>query len=504
MLCVLAADEITDDAPAGADGRLPAVTVASAASLPLLDQSWAWAHVQVDAYDPATESIATVVDASPLRARSRLLAPRHLLPRTAYTAMLVPAFERGRLAGLREPVPDSVDGLAAAWAAGATAIRLPVYYRWSFQTGDQADFEQLARRLTARAADPSTGVFTLDARTPDPALPAASADPMTGTGALAAPAATSSPWPATERGPFVGALAAMLNQPADLLDHAGGEPLVAPPLWVRWQAATDRLDPTDGATPAWFQELNADPRLRVAAGLGAEVIRRNDDALMAAAWDQVAGILAANAQMRRAQLAREASVRLLTNHLSTLDQDMLVQVTAPLHAHLTAAAAIPASSSTSAVATATVATIHERLRASPIPPGALDGQLRRLRRPAVAAGAVAVRRGGAASRRCAGAASGGRAAARRRPGAVGFSAARRPAAPAPSLDTAGGLLDRLNRGVLRARPPVPTPDTMLVLTAEAPPGRLPIVDIGGLDIGGLAGGVIRAVAPRLPSQPGPG
>ena len=111
VLCVLADGEITDEAPAGADGRLPAVTVASAAALPRLDQSWAWAHVQVDAFDPSSESLAAV-SVQPGRSRSRLLAPRHLLPRTSYTALLVPAFERGRLAGLRETVPDTVDGLA--------------------------------------------------------------------------------------------------------------------------------------------------------------------------------------------------------------------------------------------------------------------------------------------------------------------------------------------------------------------------------------------------------
>src|SRR5215472_9631024 len=44
VLCVLTADEITDEAPAGADGRLPAVTVTSTAALPRLSQSWAWSH----------------------------------------------------------------------------------------------------------------------------------------------------------------------------------------------------------------------------------------------------------------------------------------------------------------------------------------------------------------------------------------------------------------------------------------------------------------------------
>src|SRR5262249_41916524 len=208
VLCVLTTDEITDEAPAGADGRLPAVTVTLAAALPRLDQSWAWAHAQVSAYDPASETLPAIVDSQPARARARprRARPRPLRPPPDYTARLGRASGRGRLAGLREPVPDAVDSLAPAWADGATAVRLPVYYRWSFQTGDQADFEQLARRLTGRVVDADVGVFGLDARTADPALPSASTQLLTETAALTNPDATPGPWPTTEREPFAPAL----------------------------------------------------------------------------------------------------------------------------------------------------------------------------------------------------------------------------------------------------------------------------------------------------------
>ena len=129
---------------------MPAVIIDSAASLPRLDQVWAWAHVQVDGFDPATEQLADVVHNQPRRVRARLLAPRLLAPRTAYTALLVPTFERGRRAGLREPVTDDVAGTLPAWAPDATRVRLPVYFRWSFATGEEGDFEALAQRLVAR------------------------------------------------------------------------------------------------------------------------------------------------------------------------------------------------------------------------------------------------------------------------------------------------------------------------------------------------------------------
>lgn len=413
VLAVLAAGEIVDEAAAGPDGRLAAITVGSAEALPRLDQSWAWAHVQVDGFDPATETLAGV---TATRLRSRLLAARRLTPRTDYTAVLVPAFERGRLAGLREPLAETVDGLAPAWLPTATGVRLPVYHRWSFRTGEQAGFEQLARRLTARVAGPTVGLSAMDVTSPDPALPAASGTPLDLAGALVAPAAVARDWPAGERAAFTAAVAALLNQPADAIEHGDAQPIVAPPLWGRWQAARDRLDPEPAASPQWFHELNADPRLRAAAGLGAEVVRRNDEQLMAAAWNQVEGVLAANEQLRRAQLAREASVKLLTRHLSTMDTDTFLRVTAPVQSRLVAPTPPPAHRE---AATPVAVTVAHRLRTSPIPHGALDGRLRRIRRAA-------------------------------------------PAVTAPGPGAAGGLLDRLNRREVRSRPPVPTPKGMLV------------------------------------------
>jgi hypothetical protein len=505
VLCVLTADEISDDSPGGADGRLPAITVATAAALPRLEQSWAWAHVQVTGFDPATENLAAVVDSQPVRSRSRLLAPRHLLPHTEYTAVLVPAFERGRLAGLRLPVPDTVDSLAPSWTDAGTAIRLPVYYRWTFPTGEQADFEQLASRLTARVVDAGVGVYRLDVQAPDPALPPASSGALTGTAALTNPDAAPGPWADSDRTPFVTALAAMLNQPAQLLAASGGDRVVAPPLWGQWHAAINQLDPAAGAQPVWFHQLNADPRLRVAAGLGAEVVRRNDDQLMAAAWDQVEGILAANAALRRAQLAREASSRLLANHLSTLDGDTLLQVTGPTHGRVAAAAAplvpgaIP-SASTRGV-TPVVATVHERLRASPIPAGALDGQLRRLRRRAASSGATPVPAPTPAPGPSQIPTPGPRPAVAT-PGAAGSAALGRATAAAATAAAvpSTGLLDRLNRRDLRPRPPVPTPSGLLILQRETPPGRppIPVFNVGVLS-GGLESNV--GTAATIPATP---
>jgi hypothetical protein len=405
-LAILMQDEIEAEAPAQGDGTLQAITVTSAAALPRLSQSWAWAHVQVDGFDPASETLDGVVTGEPRRVRSRLMAPRRLAPRTHYRAFLVPVFERGRRAGLLEALDDTVDALTPAWADDASHIRLPVYWSWSFDTGEAGDFESLVRRLRARAVDDGVGLRDMDVSVPDPALPAAAGGPLAMEGALMSPAAEPTVWAAAERAAYSAALADLLNRQAEALSQAGSPRTVAPPLWVRWQAAGDRLDPAAGAEPLWFHDLNSDPRLRAGAGLGAEVVRRNDQQLMAEAWEQVEGILEANAEMRRAQASREASLRLHDRHFAPLEAETLLAVTAPQHAHFTLSAV----------------TAHEVLRRSPVPAGALAGGMRRVLRPA-----------GPIARRAA------RVRDRERP----------------------PLLARLNRGEVRARPPVPTPDGMV-------------------------------------------
>lgn len=404
-LAVLAEDEILEETPASGDGRLPAI-VATGASLPLLHQSWAWAHVQVDGFDPAAESLDDVVTNQPQRVRSRLLAPRRLLPRTGYRAFLVPTFERGRRAGLHEPIDDTVDALAPAWASDDPSVRLPYYYTWSFQTGEKGDFETLVRRLRARPVDRGVGIRPMDVSTPDPALPSAATEPLALEGALMSPAAEVTPWNPAERDAFVSRLADLLNRQSEALETEGVERTVAPPLWVRWHAKATRLNTEPTARPAWFHELNADPRLRAAAGLGAEVVRRNDQQLMAEAWNQVEGVLEANAELRRAQLSRETSERIFRRHLTPLRTDTFIQLTAPLHARFTLSPE----------------TVRAVLRRSPIPEGALTGGMRRVLRP-----------GGGAGRRI---------------------ARLRQTGAAP-------LLERLNRGEVRARPPRETPEGMI-------------------------------------------
>ena len=85
---------------------------------------------------------------------------------------------------------------------------------------------------------------------------------------------------------------------------------------------------------AWPNELNLDPRQRVTAALGTQVVQREQEQLMAAAWEQLEAVQAANQAMRLRQLAQATHDTLLDNTIRHLSEDDLLQVTAPAHTRL--------------------------------------------------------------------------------------------------------------------------------------------------------------------------
>lgn len=414
VLIALADEEIaaaTDADPLR--GTLPTVTVADDRHLPNLAQSWAWAHVQIAGLEPDRAGdlaeIARIDREEPQRTVARLLCPRHLRPRTAYTALLVPAFERGRLAGFGRD-PAAIDALAPAWPADpAVPVTLPVYFQWRFQTADAGDFESLVRELLPpKVLTAAVGRRTMDASQPGAGLPPATlADgaALTLEGALMSPASRDSLPSWTNRQPFVGALEDRLNAPADLLAGSGGPPAIAPPLYGRWYAGRPRLEAH--RAPSWFDEVNGDPRLRAIAGLGARVVRDQQNQLLAAAWDQVEGVLEANRQLRQAQMGTAVATRLVERDLAGLEAGAVMAVTAPILGRVMASPR----------------TIRATLKDSPLPEGVLEPQFRRLTRPLGPVGRRHARMAG-------------------RSGRFGIDAIR-----------VGGLLERLNRGELPLPPP---------------------------------------------------
>jgi hypothetical protein len=330
---------------------------------PLTD-AWAWAHAQVMGAKPATAQTEPTLERrlSEVNAAhnlSRLLCPRRLAARTHYVACVVPTFLAGVHTGLGLP---PVTTLAPAWSTAQPvasdaesldelpdAVELPVYYSWSFTTGEDGNFESLARRLRPAVAPPGVGRRRVDATQPWAGLEFDAADPgaqIVVEGPVVSPQRPTSAdgWPSEAEQqwsqPVTDELIGKLNRP-DVQAHASSpgpnsepssdRPIVAPPLYGSNHARQPRIETESDDQPAWFRELNLDPRNRIVAGLGTRVVQAEQEDLMAAAWDQVAGLEAVNRALRLAQLAKHVSASLHRRHLARFPDSALLKVTERVH-----------------------------------------------------------------------------------------------------------------------------------------------------------------------------
>jgi hypothetical protein len=326
---VLIALKLTEYSPvAGAPQPLPAIDVTDVAGLQPLDDSWNWAHVQV----AGDAGLAATLASQPAAVISRLLCPRRLDPETTYTAFVVPAFEIGRQAGLGLDV-SGMTSTGPAWTQATSApLRLPVYYQFQFHTSDQGDFESLVRKLAPVKLGPGIGQRPMAVDDPAPDFPSGGG-PLGLPGALQSLATQPTPWPDPDKTNFQVAMQGLVDRMQPVTDNpAAPDPQVVPPLYGAWQAG--RFSATPGGT-GWLDELSLDPRNRTAAGMGVQVVQAGLTALLASAWQQVAGVEQANALLRGAQLARGAITTLHTS-LSAVTSATLLTVTAPLHAQLRA------------------------------------------------------------------------------------------------------------------------------------------------------------------------
>jgi hypothetical protein len=304
--------------------------------LPDLREAHAWAHAQVSV--DGTTDVTTALHRRPERTVSRLLCPRRLESDTAYLACVVPAFAVGRDTGLGLSQPAPTPKLTPAWSPTDTAVTLPVYYSWEFSTGPAGDFELLAQQLRARPLPGGVGQQRLDISQAGSGLPVLANAVLPFAGALlplSAPEPTAVSLPAWQ-----GSLQKILNAPDDMqaLTPSGAaiqamrDPLLAPPLYGSTHAGVTRVDSSQMQT--WTNELNLDPRQRVTSALGTQVVQREQEQLMAEAWEQLEVVQAANQALRLRQLAQATHDTLLDNTIRHLSEDDLLQMTAPTHSRL--------------------------------------------------------------------------------------------------------------------------------------------------------------------------
>jgi hypothetical protein len=370
----------------------PQAGAAPSRELPDLADSTAWAHVQ-SSVPPADLGAALAADGG--AAVARLVCPRNLSRRELWEACLVPAFEIGRRAGLGEAVAGATT-TDPAWDLAdpdldTRVMRLPVYHHWSFATGDGGDFESLARRL-ATEGDAVLGRADLDVTNPGaplPRLPAARPVIARLVGALKTPGVERGGVPPAHQAALDRALEPLLERSAqrptvpavepDDYDPDRDDPIVAPPLYGSLQADRYDVPATTDGTRAWMRPLNLDPELRPLAGLGARVVRANQEALVASAWSQAGSIRETARALAGAHLSIEVG-RSLARRVKTWDRGAVIQAARPLLAW------IPSPASTAAAGSGE--TLASDLFQSRVPRGLVSSAFARATRARTALGRV--------------------------------------------------------------------------------------------------------------------
>lgn len=314
--------------------------------LPDLAEAYAWTHVQETVLaDEPDASIETKFENSPAAFVARILCSVRLKPHTEFFACLVPAFEAGRRAGLGLDVADA--GFEDAWNRNTDRIELPVYYSWSFATGE-GDFEGLARKLRPHPVDRSVGLYDLDITRPGGGLDVEDLAIdnwnqrralISFQGVLTSPSAKKRPWFAAHKKAFQSKLKSVLTGDAASASAASGpykaleqDPIVSPPVYGSWQSRRRHIKKISNL-PLWMQQLNQDPAQRSVAGIATRVVRRHQEELMADAWQQARNARAAQQALRNSRLALTVNSR-VHSRLVQLSDAAWLQLTSAAHKRL--------------------------------------------------------------------------------------------------------------------------------------------------------------------------
>ena len=364
---------------------LPFITITDKSVFPPAGDMWAWAHVQFNQSLSANGGelvspdmgavlprVQAILASNPDLAYSRLMSPRFLDVNSGYHAFVIPAFETGRLAGLGYDPIKAPGPLASAW--GPTypnqpeAQNYPYFYRWYFRTGDRGDFRYLVTLLKPQPVDTSVGRRDFDVSDPGSGIPPIDKPELKSIlrlgGALQVPDADLDDDDLAERqiyedwdqpypDNFQTALAEFINLPDDYAENTPAvanaatslgpdasndpDPLITSPLYGQWHALTQRLLTQRDGTPApnptnWVHRLNLDPRFRVPANFGTEVVEANAEDYMDFAWQQIGDVLSANQKIRRLHFAIAAATSLYARHLTTVatEPQRVLSFTAPV------------------------------------------------------------------------------------------------------------------------------------------------------------------------------
>lgn len=284
----------------------------------------------------------------------RLLGMRNqdkLVENTDYVALLVPAYETGRLRGLgleEEQICD-IPAQQSAWEATMAdqkkkkqGLEFPIYYKWFFKAGTD-DFDTIAARLEPVGEALKAGLV-LDVTDMGEGFSYNTVAHGKSRTSIVMPAATLTPqckseveFPAfgvakyqTEEKLYKNLNTQLSENPVfaenranirgnDAVDEIGADdPMVVPPVYGARHAMATKLD--EKSAP-WLKELNMDVHHRAAAGLGRKVVQKHQEELMDRAWKQVEAVQALNMELCQRLMSINANKALQRKSLDLFVDD---------------------------------------------------------------------------------------------------------------------------------------------------------------------------------------
>ena len=240
---------------------------------------------------------------------SRLFCLRVLEPYTHYTVFLVPAFELGRRAGLGEEISAQVDLYSKlSWDADAKRRTFPVYYQWSFTTGAEKFMELADKQRFISSQDFATLSPGLKADINDTGLKGyrltsqqtANLAPIDIPAALVKKGYTGR-YDRREPTAMDDELKSLLLKSPVFSDDDPEHPLyedpwVVPPVYGARHILAKPEDLDKGNL--FLRELNLRFSNRAVAGMGAQVVKKNQEQFMNRAWGMVEEVNALNQRVR--------------------------------------------------------------------------------------------------------------------------------------------------------------------------------------------------------------
>jgi len=297
-----------------------------------LSATWRWSHVQLnDVAGKTFSAIKEKILKQPHLAISRLMCPRKLRKGTKYSAFIIPTYLLG-LEAARGEYDTTTTRTALSWnfknnKNEGLPKELPYYYKWEFRTSNRGDFKQIISQLKAK---PIVGLAGKPIDLNNPGYGLLNKDAQNDRIIEMDGALQSSDQNEEVANPFSSKDIASLANLLNLAEDDNGNLRVVPPIYGRWINNGEWKDVNlnkNAVDREWLEMLNLDIRYRIAAGLGVQYIKENQEALMEEAWQQLKKVETENRALNRARLAREMTA-CLHKRLKTTPST-IVQVTNP-------------------------------------------------------------------------------------------------------------------------------------------------------------------------------